>query len=198
MQCFYAHPALFTHILIAPGQPAPTVRRLLAGCVVALGTVAGAHGQHTAPAADRRGMLQVGGGFTVAKPDYTQSRFRGGSLYATLDVSSHLGVEFMFHQEKTPATDKVGERTYELGPRYVWHLSRVEPFFKISYGRGVFNYPYDAANLAYNMVTAAGGVDVLVQRHITIRGQYEYQRWVNFPPNGLTPQLATFGAAYRF
>ncbi len=198
MQCFHARSAFFTHVLTALAQPALKVRLLLAACVVALATVAVAHGQHTVPAAERRGMLQVGGGFTLAKPDYTQSRFRGGSLYATLDVSPHLGVEFMFHQENTPGTDKIGERTYELGPRYVWHLSHVEPFLKVSYGRGVFNFPYDAANLAYNMVTATGGVDVPVQRHITVRGEYEYQRWLNFPPNGLTPQLVTVGAAYRF
>lgn len=167
-------------------------------CLLTASAAVSAHGQHTAPTAVRAATLQVGGGFTLASPDYSQPLFRGGSVYATLDVGSHLGVEFMFHQENTPGTDKIAERTYELGPRYVWHLSHVEPFVKVSYGRGVFNYPYDAANLAYNMVTLTGGVDVSVQRHIVLRGQYEYQRWLDFPPNGLTPQLVTFGAAYRF
>ena len=157
-----------------------------------------AQGQQTAPAAIRSKMLQVGGGFTLDDPDYSQPRFRGGSVYATLDFRSHLGVEFMFHQENTPRNDNLSERTYELGPRYVWHLSAVEPYVKVSYGRGVFNYPFNAANLAYNMVTGTGGVDIWVQRHIVLRGEYEYQRWVNFPPNALTPQLVTVGAAYRF
>lgn len=179
-------------------SPASIAKHSSIACVIAVTMAAGAQGQHTAPTATRTAMLQVGGGFTLAKPDYTQRAFRGGSLYVTLDFSPHLGGEFMFHQEKTPETNKVGERTYELGPRYVWHLSHVEPFVKASYGRGVFNYPYDAANLAYNMVTATGGVDVLVQRHVSVRGQYEYQRWVNFMPHGLTPQLVTIGAAYRF
>lgn len=157
-----------------------------------------AQAQRTAPTAQRRAMLQVGGGFTLAQPDYSQPRFRGGSLYATLDFRPHLGVEFMVHQVNTPYTDRISERTYELGPRYVWHLSHVDPFIKVSYGRGVFNYPDDAANLAYNMVTLTGGVDVPVQRHITLRGEYEYQRWFDFPPNGLTPHMVTVGAAYRF
>lgn len=170
----------------------------LALCLAVSAAAVGAYGQRTAPTAVRQGMLQVGGGFTLDEPDYSQPVFRGGSVYATLDTGSHLGVEFMFHQENTPGTDKLSERTYELGPRYVWHLSHVEPFIKVSYGRGVFNYPYDAANLAYNMVTLTGGVDVPVRRHIALRAQYEYQRWIDFPPNGLTPRLVTFGAAYRF
>lgn len=172
--------------------------RWLAACMVCAALACTAAAQRTAPTASRAAMVQVGGGFSFANPDYTQNTFRGGSVYVTADLSSRFGVEFMFHQVNTSATDALYERTYELGPRYVWHLPNIEPFVKASYGRGVFNYPNNAANLAYNMVTVTGGVDVRVQRHIYARGEYEYQRWVNFPANGLTPQLVTFGAAYRF
>lgn len=154
--------------------------------------------QRTAPTAIRRSMLQVGGGFSLASPDYTQQTFRGGSLYATFDVASHWGAEFMVHQVNTPDTNAIYERTYELGPRYVWHFRGIEPFVKASYGRGVFNYPDGAANLAYNQFNVTGGLDVRVERHLYIRGEFEAQRWLNFPPHGLTPQLVTFGAAYRF
>ena len=148
--------------------------------------------------ASRRAMLQVGGGYALARPDYSQGFFRGGSLYGTYDFLPHVGVEFMFHQVHTRGTNDLYERTYELGPRYVRHYGRFEPYGKVSYGRGVFNYPYGAANLAYNMFTLTGGVDAQVQRHVTARAEYEAQRWLNFPPNGLQPSVFTFGAAYRF
>lgn len=148
--------------------------------------------------AERRADLQVGGGFSIADSDYSQKAFRGGSLYATLDVSPHFGVEFMFHQVKTQYSDGIYERTYELGPRYVRHYGRFNPFVKVSYGRGVFNYPDDAANLAYNMFTATAGVDVHVQRHVNVRAEYEVQRWLSFEDHGLQPSVVTLGAAYRF
>ena len=157
-----------------------------------------AQAQRTVATARRNAALQVGGGFALASPDYTQFRFRGGSLYATLDFSPHLGVEFMFHQVNTPASDGIYERTYELGPRYVWHFRGVEPFVKASYGRGVFNYPDNVANLAYNMFTVTGGADIRLQRHVYARAEFEAQRWLDFPPNGLSPKVVTVGAAYRF
>ncbi len=104
----------------------------------------------------------------------------------------------MFHQVNTPHEDKIYERTYEIGPRYVLRYGRFNPYVRAAYGRGVFNYPNDAANLAYNMFTGAVGVDVQVQRHIYARGEYEVQRWLNFPPHGLQPTVVTLGGAYRF
>ena len=119
-------------------------------------------------------------------------------MYATLDFSPHLGAEFMFHQVKTQFADGIYERTYEIGPRYVRHYGRFDPFVKVSYGRGVFNFPDDVANLAYNMFTGTAGVDVHVQRHVNVRAEFEVQRWLSFPPHGLQPTLFTLGAAYRF
>ncbi len=118
-------------------------------------------------------------------------------MYATLNFN-HLGAEFMFHQVNTPANDQISERTYELGPRYTFHAGPAEPYIRVSYGRGVFNYPNSAANLAYNMVTAAGGADLRLTRHVYARGEFEVQRWYDFPPNSLQPMVVTVGAAYRF
>lgn len=119
-------------------------------------------------------------------------------MFATLNGAGHWGAEFMFHQLNSPGTDPIYERTYELGPRYVWHFHGVEPFLKASYGRGVFNFPNGSANLAYNQVNLAAGADIRVQRHVYARAEFEAQRWLDFPPHGLTPRVVTFGAAYRF
>ena len=154
--------------------------------------------QRTPATAVKRADIQVGGGFAIARPDYSQAPFLGGSLYATYDFSSHLGVEFMFHQVNTRQQDHISERTYELGPRYMLHYGALEPYVRLTYGRGVFNYPDSVANLAYNMVTVAGGADVRLTRHVYARGEYEVQRWFDFPSNGLQPTVVTLGAAYRF
>ena len=180
----------------------PLTRKLclsaFAGVALMLLFASSCRAQAHAATAVRRADLQVGGGFSAADSDSSQKYFRGGSLYATLDVSSHFGAEFMFHQVKTQFSDGVYERTYEIGPRYIRHYGRLDPFVKASYGRGVFNFPDDVANLAYNMFTGTAGVDIHVQRHVNVRAEYEIQRWLNFPPHGLQPSVVTLGAAYCF
>ena len=66
-------------------------------------------------------------------------------------------------------------------------------------GRGVFNYPaYYHANLAYNMYAPGAGVDVRIKSYLNVRGDFEYQQWPSFPPNGLSPAVLSIGAAYHF
>ena len=160
--------------------------------------------QATAPTAQRAADLQLGVGFSYGKHDYEYTpledgtRINGYSFYGTLDLKPHYGVEIAFHQLGTHKDDHEYERTYEIGPRYVLHYNRLNPYARIAYGRGVFNFPQDIANLAYNMGVAAGGVDVNVLRHVNVRGEYEYQRWFGFPNHDLQPQMITVGVAYHF
>ena len=68
-------------------------------------------------------------------------------------------------------------------------------------GRGVFNFTVDTvtvANLAYNMIAIGGGTDYSLTRSINLRGDFEYQKWFSFPPNGLSPTVFSFGGAYHF
>lgn len=171
-------------------------------CAGAVARQAG--GQVTAPTAKRAADLQLGVGFSYGKHDYEYTpledgtRINGLSIYGTLDVTPHLGVEIAFHQLGTHKDDHMYERSYEIGPRYVLHFNRINPYARVAYGRGVFNFPEDIANLAYNMGVIAGGVDVNVLRHVNVRGEYEYQRWFSFPNHDLQPQMITVGAAYHF
>lgn len=166
------------------------------------------------PAGVRKADLQIGGGYTFAQSDYDpKNRFYGPAIYVTYDFKPHFGVEATFHQINSSVDkDKTYERTYEVGGRYVRHYGRFNPYAKVMYGRGVFNYPnpYDhslpaIANLAYNLIGFGGGVDINVQKHINVRVEYEMQRWFSFEPNvasdrksSLMPQLVTIGAAYHF
>ncbi len=169
------------------------------------------------PAARRSGVLQVGGGFSYANPDYGSTKFKGIAIFGSYDFYRNIGIEGEFRSLSWGAPSKEYERTYLIGPRYVFHHHKFEPYGKFLFGRGVFNFqstsyaPNGYANIAYNMFTFGGGVDYQLRRHIIIRAiDYEYQHWMNFPgialpPDGtnkkdgtLSPQVLTFGAAYRF
>lgn len=163
-----------------------------------------AQAQATAATASRTFDLQVGGGFSYGKHDYEftpledGTRINGLSVYGTLDFKTHYGIEVAFHQLGTHKSDNMYERSYEVGPRYVLHFNRVNPYVSVMYGRGVFNYPFDGANLAYNMGVIAGGADINVLKHVNVRAEYEYQKWFSFPLHDLQPQMVTVGAAYHF
>lgn len=162
------------------------------------------------PTASRAFDLQVGGGLVLDHSDYEPQMFRGGAIYSTLDFSSHFGAEIDFHQADSPV-DKSYERTYEVGGRYHRLYGRFEPYGKVLYGRGVYNFVVDSynangsvasstvvANLAYNEFVFGGGTDFQVLPYLNVRADYEYQSWHGFPLNGLTPQLVTIGVAYHF
>ncbi|WP_433966890.1 outer membrane beta-barrel protein [Tunturiibacter gelidiferens] len=163
------------------------------------------------PTATSAGVLQAGGEFNYADSDYVPQKIKGGGAYVGFDFKYHYGIEAEFHQiNDSGATTQIYERTYEIGPRYVLHFGRIEPFAKVMYGRGVFNYPIvpsltpggppqgNAANLAYNIAAAGIGVDYRLLRSVNVRVEYEFQRWFGFPPNDLSPQVLGIGAAYRF
>lgn len=175
----------------------------------------------SSPTASRLGDLQVGGEYSSANSDYVGNRIRGFGFYGTFDFKSHYGVELNFHQLNDP-NSIVYERSYEAGGRYIIkHYNRFTPYVKGMYGRGVFNFPAGcidattglplacgapnsvlskdaAANLAYNQLIGAGGVDIAVHPRINVRAEFEYQHWFGFPPHGLTPTMVNIGVAYHF
>lgn len=170
---------------------------VLSGILLALASPL-AHAQ-AGPTASRAADIQVGGGYTIAKSDYTLNHIRGFAFYSDIDLGDHLGVELAFHQLNDPNPTKIYERTYEAGGRYVRRYSLFSPYAKALYGRGVFNFPQDSGNLAYNLLAVGAGVDLHVHPRVNVRVDYEYQKWFSGAglSNGLSPQLLTFGAAYR-
>ena|ERR1700757_434774 len=164
------------------------------------------------PTASSDGDLQIGALFAYGNSDYSNvnyhpSNFHGYGAYTTFDFRYHVGIEGVFHQVNDPnAANGVYERTYEIGPRYVLRHGRYNPYGKLLYGRGVFNYPPvigdtkpgPAANLAYNLITFGGGLDYRIMPGLKVRGDLEYQRWLGFPPSNLSPVIVSIGVAYRF
>jgi len=176
-------------------------------------------GAQAVPTADRLGDLQIGINFSVANPDYSNDvyhlsqptdgslRWHGYGAYADFDFRYHYGIEVDFHQLSGPDPN-LYERTYEIGGRYLHPIrNRFVPYGKLLVGRGVFNFAaldssgqsVQIANLAYNTLSAGGGLDMRVLPGLNIRVfDYEYQHWLNFPPDKLNPQVLSFGVAYHF
>jgi len=182
-------------------------RILLLLCLVSF-TSTRLHAQAT-PTASAAGVLQIGAMFNLANTDYRPQDFKGYGFYATFDFGRNLGIEGEFHQVNDPnSAENIYERTYEIGPRYVLHYGRFQPYGKILYGRGVFNYPNlvaagetvptPTANLAYNLLAGGIGLDYRALTAMNVRVDYEFQQWVGFPPNGLSPKILGIGVAYRF
>lgn len=163
---------------------------------MALG-LATAHGQ-AGPTASRSGDLQVGAGFVLGNSNYAGDTLRGVNLYTSFDIKDRYGLEFDLHQTAPTYGKSVYERTYEFGGRYVLDFKRYRPYGKVMYGRGVFNYPNNIANLAYNLYSVGGGVDYRLRPSINLRVDYERQHWFGFPILPLQPNLVTIGVAYHF
>ena len=149
------------------------------------------------PTASRAADVQVGIGYSAARPDYVHRTFAGYAGYADLDLRPHIGAEVEFHSIFDTAGSQLAERSYELGLRYRTTYRRLVPYAKGMFGLGRLKYPGGLATLDYPLLAPGIGADFAVSAHIHLRGEYEYQHWTGFNKGGLHPQIVTFAVAYR-
>ncbi len=173
------------------------LRKAIFSLILVFVAKASLHAQ-AAPAAEKTGGLQAGVGYVRGHPDYSPMNFNGFTVYGDADLWKHFGIEAEFHRISTSNTVNISEMTYEVGGRYRYPIGPVSPYVKVLGGRGTFNFGSSNQNGGYAMYAGGGGIDFRVQRSITVRVDYEYQRWGSFPPRGLQPSVATIGAAYSF
>ena len=174
---------------------------MLLFCVLLLATCAPlpAHAQ-SLPTVGRAGDLQLGGGFVLARSgyDFTPIHLIGEAAYTDFAMRPHWGGEFNFRRVTSSQDSTVRETTFEVGPRVFLTRWRFTPYAKVLYGRGVYNFSNNIANIAYNIYTYGGGADFRVLPWLNLRGDYEYQNWAGFPLGTLHPSVITIGAAYHF
>lgn len=175
----------------------------LIGCFACvLGLTASLHAQ-AIPTATKPSRLQLGAGFTYARPDYS-TPIKGISGYGVFDFSRHIGIEGDIHMVSIWTPSDIAENTYLVGPRVKFEFGRFTPYAKALGGFGQFKFQYPsrwpkAATYTYGVYSFGGGVDFHYKRHLNIRPfDIEFQRWPGFKPDGLTPIVMTFGAAYAF
>lgn len=153
------------------------------------------------PTAFRQSTFQLGGGFTFAGPDYSPQTIFGLSLWGDYNFTRNIGAEISLHQVNLGSKAPIGENSYVIGPRYVVHYKKIEPYAKALLGFGVFEYNYTQPHThdAWFTYGIGGGIDYHVVPRINLRlADVEFQNWPNFPPTGLTPVVYTFGASYVF
>ena len=151
------------------------------------------------PTASRAGIAQFGAGWSVAAPDYGPSHIQGLTLYGTYDFTRHWGIEGDIHHISSVTPSDVGEDSYLLGPRFVLPYGRFRPYTKALLGLARFKYANLGATYTYKVYSFGGGLDIFASRHINVRAvDFEFQQWPGFPPNGLSPMVWSFGAAYSF
>jgi hypothetical protein len=183
-------------------------RHTLTGWFACILSLAGwSHAQAT-PAASRRGIAQFGGGFSVASANCpsvaiygltdgctSSTLVKGLTIYGTFDFTRHFGVEGDIHKL---SLSKPGEDSYLFGPRYVFHYRRFHPYAKFQGGLSRFQTTYDTA-YTYKIYAFGGGLDYQAPKHINIRAfDLEYQKWPQFPFDGISPIVGTAGVAYAF
>jgi hypothetical protein len=167
-------------------------------CVLSLTTV----GRTQAlPTATGRGLLQVGGGYSIAKPDYAQGNLQGFSGFADFDLGLHWGLEADAHILSIVTPHDVAENSYLIGPRIILPHGRFKLYGKVLLGIGDLVVQNPAYNIGHPAGTsfayaAGGGLDIAATHRIVIRAiDFEYQHW-NYQ-SGLTPSVLTIGLAYR-
>ncbi|HEX5284534.1 MAG TPA: outer membrane beta-barrel protein [Bryocella sp.] len=163
------------------------------------------HAQATA-AATRGGMAQVGAGYTYSNEDeYPGKHLQGASIYGTFDLNNHLGVEGDVHMASVfKSYFNYKETSYDAGLRWAEHYRKFSPYGKalVGFGHSSAVTPQQIVGGStpgsYFLFGLGGGLDYSLSDKINVRViDFEYQRWPNFPPHGLTPPLFTFGVAYR-
>lgn len=168
-------------------------------CVLCLTSIGGAQAK---PTATTTAVVQVGGGYSYARPDYGQRSIQGISAFADYDIGLHYGVEADFHYLALYTPQDLAENTFLIGPRVILPRGRYKFYAKAMFGVGDLviqnqqnNIGREAgSNFAY---AVGGGVEMHATRHIVIRAiDFEYQHW-NYL-TGLTPLVLTTGVAYRF
>ena len=163
------------------------------------------HAQATA-AATRGGATQIGVAYTVSNEDQYEGKYlQGVTIYGTFDLNNHLGIEGNVHLASAfKSYFDYKEQSYDAGLRWTEHYRKFSPYAKALVGFGHSSAVNSIQIVggstpgSYFLFGLGGGLDYSLTDKLNIRCvDFEYQRWPNFPPNGLTPPLLSFGAAYR-
>ena len=161
-----------------------------------------------APAAGRGSSTLSAGGTIVAflpysdagsvLPGYPENVSFGAGAFVDFNASKWWGIEAEGHWLRFHEFAQVHEDTYLIGPRILIPKGRFKFYGKVLYGFGNFAFPYGYIQEHDPVLTFGGGVDYRLTRRISVRAiDGEYQRWLNFQNQSLSPFGASAGVVYR-
>lgn len=183
------------------------------------------HAQAVSPVTEKRASIYVGAYFSMGQTDYghqlgfgerAKPNAYGIGTYADFNYflwgNLGIGAEGEVRSlnwgtpggNSNPNAGRKGPGIYLQnflgGPRLTYTIGdRLVPYVKFLAGGSRFRYPAVVGNqvFTYTTLVGGGGLDVHLNDRWTIRPvDFEYQH-LDFPPNGLTPWVYSFGVSYR-
>jgi hypothetical protein len=159
-----------------------------------------------APAARIRSIpLGVGVGITDYSLDYGPGRrMLGVSAWADYSIFRGLGIEAEgtdIFADRPDALSRMKQQTIKGGVIYRYHsIFHVRPYGKFLYGLGSIDFPSRNplyTHDTYSLWAAGGGLEYKTWRTLYVRGDYEFQNWLDFRGGKtLNPNGFTIGATY--
>jgi opacity protein-like surface antigen len=173
-----------------------------------------------APAVKIGGLpLGVGAGFSDFDTDYYRpdlpewsGRMTGASAWVDYSITHGFGVEVegttIFGGKPTPFVPpdeirgSLKEESIQGGVIYKYHpVFKLRPYGKFLGGVGRIDFPSTNPFYLYEntgVLSASGGVEYKLWRTVFLRGEYQYQWWLDFRSGSqkLNPSGLTVGATY--
>jgi opacity protein-like surface antigen len=151
--------------------------------------------------------LWVGGEYSNMRasfPYQSSQRLEGFGVFADFKLRRFLGFEGDARFLHDGGFEGSTESTYLVGPK-TYFLSRgnLRPYARFLVGDARIHYPFDIGDASYFALAPAAGAGYKLGRRWMIRGEYEYQLWLNSPGfanqprHELTPNGFHVGVAYR-
>ncbi len=170
---------------------------LLLGIAGLLVLVPASHGQ-AAPSGLYKSHIEAGAGVLYLNNDYTDRANKGLSVWGDYDFTRLFGVEVEAHFGSIITPDDVGENSYLVGPRLLYHKRKFTGYLKVMVGRGtIINQDFNQSS-SFNILPAfGGGLEYRISHKLNVRiVDFEYQRWPDFEPDSLTPLAVSVGLMY--
>ena len=147
--------------------------------------------------------LAIGVDYQSINPDYGPIRGSGIGFYANYDFGRYVGATAEINFQTAFSHVVFLEHTYLVGVRGEYHKRLFTPYGKLLIGGATAspngNFSLENAPASYPMYAIGAGLDLRLPHHLTVRAiDFEQQEWLDYHPNGLTPTIISFGAAYRF
>ena len=177
--------------------------------VVALAAslLAGSAQAQVVPSATSRHALWVGGEYSnihASFPYGSNQRLWGIGGFADYRLASHIGVVAEARFLRFNSFYGESEDNYLGGARYLTkRFGKLQPYAQGLAGIGRIQYPFQIGSGRYFAIAPGAGASYSIARKWSVRGEYEYQLWLNSPnipgepAHMLTPNGFHVGIAYR-
>ena len=140
----------------------------------------------------------IGVGISTYQSDYGKNTLKGLVLYSDVNFTWRLGMETTVRRSTHGAKQDVVQSSYLAGLRCTLLPGRVQPYVKLSAGRGDITFPYIVATGQYFVWASGAGVEIRAGPRVSLRiADFEYENWPRFSFGALHPYGFTMGMNYR-